>query len=77
MSIDKALYEAPQGIAQGLEEPDLEIEVEDPESVTMRTDGLEIELESREMDDEDFEANLAEFMPENELTLLARRSQAG
>jgi hypothetical protein len=71
MSIDKALYEAPQGIAQGLEEPDLEIEVEDPESVTLRTDGLEIELEKMEMSDEDFEANLAEFMPENELTLLA------
>jgi len=71
MSIEKALYEAPQGIAQGLEEPDLEIEVEDPESVTMRTDGLEIELEKMEMSDEDFEANLAEFMPENELTLLA------
>jgi len=71
MSIDKALYEAPQGIAQGLEEPDLEIEVEDPESVTLRTDGLEIELEKMEMSDEDFEANLSEFMPENELTLLA------
>ncbi len=71
MSIDKALYEAPQGIAQGLEEPDLEIEVEDPESVTLRTDGLEIELEKMEMSDEDFEANLAESMPENELTLLA------
>lgn len=71
MSIEKALYEAPQGIAQGLEEPDLEIEVEDPESVTLRTDGLEVEIEPREMDDEDFEANLAEFMPENELTLLA------
>jgi hypothetical protein len=70
MSIDKALYAAPQGIAQGLE-PDLEIEIEDPESVRLKTDGLEIELEPREMTDEDFESNLAEYMPDNELTLLA------
>jgi len=70
MSIDKALYAAPQGIAQGLE-PDLEIEIEDPEAVTLRTDGLEINIEPREMDDEDFEANLAEYIPDNELTLLA------
>ncbi len=69
MSIEKALYAAPQGIMEN--EPDLEIEIEDPESVTMRTDGLEIEMEPREMDDEDFETNLAEFMPDNELALLA------
>jgi len=71
MSIDKALYEAPQGIAQGLMEPDLEIEIEDPESLTIRTDGMEIEFDPREMDDEDFETNLAEDMPDNELSLLA------
>jgi len=70
MSIDKALYAAPQGIAQGLE-PDLEIEVEDPESVTLRTDGLEIEIEPRDEDEESFEDNLAEYIPDNELTLLA------
>ena len=69
MSIEKALYAAPQGIMEN--EPDLEIEIEDPESVTMRTDGLEIEMEPRELDEEDFEANLAEFMPDNELALLA------
>jgi hypothetical protein len=70
MSIDKALYAAPQGIAQGLE-PDLEIEVEDPESVTLRTDGLEIEIEPKDEDEESFEDNLAEYIPDNELTLLA------
>jgi hypothetical protein len=52
-------------------EPDLEIEIEDPEAVRLRTEGLEIEIEPREMDDEDFEANLAEFIPDNELSLLA------
>jgi hypothetical protein len=70
MSIDKALYAAPQGIAQGLE-PDLEIEIEDPEAVRLKTDGLEIEIEPRDMGDEEFEDNLAEYIPDNELTLLA------
>lgn len=72
MSIEKGLYAAPQGLDQAMmEEPDLEIEIEDPESVKIATDGLEIEIEPREMTDEDFEANLAEFMPDNELSLLA------
>ena len=69
MSIEKGLYAAPQGIEQGLE-PDLEIEIEDPESVTLRTDGLEIEIEPDGEGDE-FEDNLAEYMSENELSLLA------
>jgi hypothetical protein len=71
MSIEKGLYAAPQGLDQAMMEPDLEIEIEDPESVKIATDGLEIEIEPREMDDEDFEANLAEFIPDNELSLLA------
>ena len=70
MSIEKGLYAAPQGIAQGLE-PDLEIEIEDPESVTLRTDELEIEIEPGNEEDDEFEDNLAEYMPESELSLLA------
>lgn len=69
MSMEKGLYAAPQGIME--DQPDLEIEIEDPESVTLRTDGLEIEIDPDEESDEDFEANLAEYMPDNELTLLA------
>ena len=69
MSIDKGLYAAPQGIMEG--QPDMEIQIEDPESVKIKTDGLEVELEPRQETDEDFEANLAEYMPENEMTLLA------
>ena len=72
MSIEKGLYAAPLGIMdEAAMQPDLEIEIEDPEAVHISTDGLEIDLEPREMDDEDFEANLAEFMDENELSLLA------
>ena len=70
MSIEKGLYAAPQGIAQGLE-PDLEIEIEDPESVTLKTGDLEIEIEPGSEEDEEFEDNLAEYIPENELSLLA------
>jgi hypothetical protein len=71
MSIDKALYAAPEGLDVEEMEPDLEIEIEDPEAVRIGVDGLEIELEKREKTDEDFDANLAEFMDEQELSLLA------
>jgi len=71
MSIEKGLYAAPLGLEQAEMEPDLEIEIEDPEAVRLRTEGLEIEIEPREMDDEDFEANLAEFISDSELSLLA------
>jgi hypothetical protein len=72
MSIEKGLYAAPQGLGQAMmEEPDLEIEIEDPEAVTLRTDGLEIDIDPKEMDDEDFEANLAEELPDQILSLLA------
>ena len=71
MSIEKALYQAPEGIetlAQA--EPELEIEIEDPESVTIGLDGLEIEIEKAEETDEYFDANLAEYMGEKELAEL-------
>jgi hypothetical protein len=65
MAIDKAINQAPLGLTGGLDledaEPMLEIEIEDPESVTMRAGDVEIELEPGEDDeDSDFSANLAE-----------------
>lgn len=72
MAIDKGLYAAPLGIDQAaMDEPDMEITIEDPESVEIDVDGLEISLEKEKPTDEDFDANLAEFMDENELSLLA------
>jgi len=64
MSIEKSLYAAPEGL-EGLmtAEPDIEIEIEDPESVTIEMDGIEIELMGGE--EEDFDANLVEFLPDN------------
>lgn len=72
MAIDKALYQAPEGLETlAAAQPDLEIEIEDPESVKIAMDGLEIELEKKESTDEDFDANLAEHMTSQELAMLA------
>ena len=60
--MEKGLYAAPQGLAEMDNAPELEIEIEDPESVTIGVDGLEIELEPKEGTAEDFDANLAEFL---------------
>lgn len=71
-NIDKGLYAAPEGIeALAAQEPELEIEIEDPESVTIGMDGLEIVLEKEEETTDEFNANLAEYMSEGELTKLA------
>jgi hypothetical protein len=74
MAIDKALNQAPLGLgmeALGSMEPDLEIEIEDPEEVKIRMDGLEIEIEPREETGEDFNANLADYIDDGELASIA------
>jgi len=71
-NMDKALYGAPQGLeALAAEAPDIEIEIEDPESVKIGVDGVEIELEPGNEASEDFGANLAEEMDERRLGMLA------
>ena len=68
MSVEKSLYQAPLGIdSLPTDEPDIEIEIEDPESVKVGIDGLEIEFEKAEPSDEDFDANLAEYLDEKEM----------
>jgi hypothetical protein len=62
MSIEKSLYAAPQGIESLAPEPDIEIEIEDPESVSIKTGDVEIEIGSVE---DDFEANLVESLPDS------------
>ena len=71
MAMEKSLYSAPQGIDQELDEPDLEITIEDPESVSIGIDGLQIDIEPEEESDQDFDANLAEYIPDSELSGLA------
>ena len=77
MAIDKALNQAPLGlteddlaIAQSIQ-PDIEIEIEDPESVSIEMGDLEIEIEPGKEDEEDFNANLAEHIDEKVLATLA------
>jgi len=79
-SIDKSVNPAPVGLGAldemgGLSAPenleaDIEIEIEDPERVSIETEGLEIIIEPGEMDDE-FGANLAEELDEQELQIIA------
>ena len=74
MTIDKSLYAAPQGLdalaAQDEAMPPVEIEIEDPEAVRIGMDGLEIEI-TPDKEDDDFNANLAEDIDEQELQSLA------
>jgi len=69
MAIDKALYEAPQGLA-ALAQPDLEIEIENPDEVTIGADGMEIVLRPEPKNSEKFDENLADIMDERELDSL-------
>ena len=68
--VDKGLYAAPVGIMETME-PALEIEIENPDSVTLSDGSMEITLMPDEMDVDDFDANLAEFLDEGDLQTLA------
>ncbi len=73
MAIDKSLAQAPMGLDPELlnQEPAIEIEIEDPEKVTIGMGDMEIEIEPGEESDNDFNANLAEDLDEGQLTELA------
>jgi len=74
MDIDKALNQAPLGLSpedmMG-QEPDIEIEIEDPEEVTIRSGDMEIEIDPDEAEEDEFNENLAEDLDEGQLTQLA------
>ena len=70
-NFDKALYQTPQGLSDEDMGGDIEIEVEDPESMSIGIDGLEIEIEPHKETTDDFNANLAEFMEDDELQTIA------
>ena len=72
MAIDKALYQAPEGIeALAEKEVPIEIEIEDPESVRIGVDGMEIEIEPGKEVNDEFNANLAEELDDGVLASLA------
>jgi hypothetical protein len=69
--LDKALYQAPQGITM-LEEPDIEIEIENPDEVSIGMGDIEINLKPEKETAKDFDANLADFMDDSELDALGQ-----
>jgi hypothetical protein len=75
MNVDKSMYQAPLGLAalgdEMLDGPEIEIEIEDPESVTIGMDGEPILTIEEDEDTEDFNENLAEEMDGGELESLA------
>ena len=72
MAIDKALYQTPEGIETLAEkEVPIEIEIEDPESVRIGIDGMEVEIEPGKEVSDEFNANLAEDLDESVLADLA------
>jgi hypothetical protein len=70
-NVDKALYQAPQGMAM-LAEPDIEIEIEDPELVSIGMGDIEIDLKPQKETADTFNANLAEYMDDNDLDSLGQ-----
>lgn len=72
MAIDKALYELPQGLAAIAPNAEaVEIEIEDPESVTIGVDGKPIlKIEEEEEDEDDFDANLADYLDNGTLATI-------
>jgi hypothetical protein len=72
MAIEKSLYAAPMGLEQMAEDmPEIEIEIEDPESVTIGLDGQPILEMEQEAEDPEFGRNLAEDMDDSELQEIA------
>jgi hypothetical protein len=72
-NVDKSLSQAPQGIeAMAMGQPDLSIEIENPESVTLDDGSMEITIiPGKEVAGDEFNANLADDMDEGQLTELS------
>ena len=70
MSIEKSLYAAPEGLESLMPEEEgeqeIEIEIVDPEEVTINMDGLEIQIGGESEDD--FDANLVDYLDESTVT---------
>ena len=69
MPIEKGLYAAPMGISEidNEAEPELEIEIEDPESVEIGMNGMPILRIEKTEDEDEFDENLAEYLSDDQL----------
>ncbi len=71
-NIDKSLAQAPKGLEElAMGQPDLSIEIENPESVTLDDGSMEITITPGKETNDEFNANLAEDMDEGQLTELS------
>jgi hypothetical protein len=73
-NIDKALFQQPAGLEElaGDEAP-IEIEIVDPEAVNIGIGDMELSIrpgEEKEPSIDDFDANLAEYLPENQMATM-------
>jgi len=81
MAVDKSFNQAPlgldsslaSGMMRGVNVPDedIEIEIEDPEEVTIRAGDTEIEIDPDAEEDDGFNENLADILDDGQLTELA------
>ena len=72
MAIEKGIAQAPQGIEELAQtQPDLSIEIENPDSVTLDDGSMEITIIPGKETNDEFNANLAEDMDEGQLTELS------
>jgi hypothetical protein len=72
VNIDKSVSQAPQGLEElASAQPDLSIEIENPESVTLADGSMEITITPGKEANDEFNANLAEELEEGQLTELS------
>jgi hypothetical protein len=70
--VDKGLYAAPKGMEQlAEEEQEIEIEIVDPEEVTIKTGDMEITIDPDAMEEDEFSQNLAEELSDKYMEELA------
>lgn len=70
-NMDKALYQAPQGLESlGADEEGIEVEIVDPEAVNIEGPGFALSIMKGEVEN-DFDKNLAEEMDDGALTAVA------
>ena len=72
MAIDKSVGQAPKGIEElAMAQPAMEIEIENPDSVTFDDGSMEVTIIPGKETNDEFNANLAEDMDEGQLTELS------
>ena len=70
-NIDKALYQTPMGLDDLAPEEGIEIEIVDPEEVTIGIGDMELTLSKDDFTGDEFDANLAEDLPDSVMEEIA------